>query len=67
MKNEENKKHQNSLLDHILQNFFSKYNKFIDNANKKNSILIQIYSLYSELYTLINSFAMKISDQVFLF
>jgi hypothetical protein len=63
MKNEENKKHRNSISDHILQNFFSKYNKFIDNANKKNSILIQIYSLYSELYTLINSFVKKINDQ----
>ena len=43
MKNEENKNLRNSISDHILQNFFFKYNKFINDANKKNSILIQIY------------------------
>ena len=64
MKNEENKNLRNSISDHILQNFFFKYNKFINDANKKNSILIQIYSLYSELYTLINSFVKKIQDQI---
>jgi len=63
MKNEENKNHKKSISDHIIQNFFSKYNKFINDANKKNSILIQIYSLYSELYTLIDSFIKKIQDK----
>ena len=66
MKNEENKNHKKSISDHIIQNFFSKYNKFINDANKKNSILIQIYSLYSELYTLIDSFIKKIQDKTIL-
>ena len=63
MKNEENKQLRNSISDHIIQNFISKYDKFIDNANTKKNILIKIYSLYSELFTLINSFVNKIKGQ----
>jgi len=63
MKNEENKQLRNSISDHIIQNFISKYDKFIDNANTKKNILIKIYSLYSELFSLINSFVNKIKGQ----
>ena len=63
MKNEENKQLRNSLSNHMLQNFFSKYKKFIENATKKNNILIQIYSLYSELYSIALSFVKKIKEQ----
>ena len=56
MKNEDNKQHKVFLMEQNLQKFLSKHNKFIDNLNKKNNELNQIYSLYDELLKITDSF-----------
>ena len=60
---EDNNNHQFSLLNLKLQKFLSKYKKYIDNLNKNNNILTQIYSLYDELLKITDSFIKEIKDK----
>ena len=66
MKNEDNKQHRTWLLEQNIQKLLSKHNKFIDNLNKKNNELTQIYSLYDELLKITDSFikAIKVKTEL---
>ena len=66
MNNEDNKQHRAWLLEQNIHKFLSKHNKFIDNLNKKNNEITQIYSLYDELLKITDSFikAIKVKTEL---